>query len=63
VAKQTVGTTAWRRNAVIGVVLAVLIAILQLVTTHSWTAALVSAAIAFVVTLLVLWVSDRYSHR
>ena len=62
-AKQTVGTTAWRRNTVIGVVLAVLILILQLVTTHSWVAALLSAAIAFVVALLVLWVSDRYSHR
>lgn len=63
VAKGTVGTTAWRRNALIGVVLAIVILIVQLVTTGSWGAALLSAALAFVVTLLVLWVSDRYSSR
>ena len=60
---MTVGTTAWRRNSVIGVLLAILILVVQLLTTHSWTAALTSAAIAFVVAILVLWVSDRYSRR
>jgi VIT1/CCC1 family predicted Fe2+/Mn2+ transporter len=63
VAKQTVGTTAWRRNVVIGVLLAILILVVQLLTTHSWAAALISAVLAFLVTLLVLWVSDRYSSR
>ena len=57
------GTVAWRRNAVIGVLLAVLILILQVAATHSWPIAFLSAGIAFVVVLAVLWVSDRYSGR
>lgn len=53
----------WRRNAVISLLLAALVAIVQLVAKVDAGVLWLSTAIAFVVALLVLAVSDRYSSR
>lgn len=53
----------WRRNAVIAVVLAALILVLQLVAGNPFLIALLSAVVAVVVALGVLAVADRFSRR
>ncbi|RIX30711.1 hypothetical protein [Amnibacterium setariae] len=53
----------WRRNAVIAVVLALLILVLQLVAGNPFLIALLSAVVAVVVALGVLAVADRFSRR
>ncbi len=51
-----------RRNLVVAAVLAVLIAVVQVVSGSPLWIVLLSAAIAFVLTIAILWVADRFSR-
>ena len=52
-----------RRNLVVAAVLAVLIGVVQVLYGNPVWAVLLSAGVAFVLSLLILRVSDRYSRR
>lgn len=52
-----------RRNVVVAAVLAVLIAVVQIVLGNPWWAVLLSALLAFLLSLGILWIADRYSRR
>ena len=52
-----------KRNLVIGALLAVLVLVVQLIAGNGWGVALLSAAIAVLITLFVLAISDRYGRK
>lgn len=50
-----------RRNLIVATVLAVLIAVIQVIVGAPPAIVIASAALAFVLTLGILWVADRFS--